>query len=105
MQKLREFLKKQPLLQRLRLIHLELRNRYIGLPRWRILTGRNSREWRRARAAAEGPKILVASSVGDHMVANSLDSLLAVALTLRGARVQSLLCDQALPACLACERR
>jgi hypothetical protein len=37
------------------------------------------------------------------MAANTLDSLLAVALSLRGARVHGLLCDRALPACLACE--
>ena len=47
--------------------------------------------------------MLVASSIGAHMAANTLDSLLAVALTLRGARVHGLLCDRALPACLACE--
>ena len=103
MRQLREFLKRQPLLRRLRLIHLELRNRYAGLPRWRVLNTGSAGEWNRARAAASGPKVLVASSIGAHMVANTLDSMLAVTLTLRGARVHGLLCDRVLPACLACE--
>ena len=45
----------------------------------------------------------MATSVGAHMAANTLDSTLAVALTLRGAEVHGLMCDGALPACLACE--
>jgi hypothetical protein len=104
MWQLREVLKRQQFLRRLRLVHLELRNRYAGLPRWRVLKGRRAREWAKARASASGPKVLVASSTGAHMAANTLDSLLAVALTLRGARVHGLLCNQVLPACLACER-
>jgi hypothetical protein len=98
----REVLKRWRLLRRLRLLHLEIRNKYSGLPRWRALTGRRS-NWNAARTTAHGPKVLVASSVGAHMAANTLDSTLAVALTLRGARVHGLLCDGALPACLACE--
>src|SRR5262245_43343528 len=96
-------MKQWPLLRRLRPLHLELRNRYSGLPRWAALTGTGASEWLKASRAASGPKILVASSVGAHMAANALDSMLAVALTLRGARVHGLLCDHALPACLACE--
>ena len=96
----REFLKRWSLLRRFRLLHLEFRNKYRGLPRWRALLVAAARE---ARGATAGPKVLVASSIGAHMAANTLDSILAVALTLRGARVHGLLCDHALPACLACE--
>lgn len=99
----RESLKRWPLLRRLRLIHLEIRNRFFGLPHWQVLRSPGASEWIKASAAASKPKVLVASSVGAHMAANTLDSLLAVALTLRGARVQGLLCDRALPACVACE--
>jgi hypothetical protein len=98
-----EFLKQWPVLRRLRLLHLELRNKYLGLPRWRALKGAAASQWNEAAGAAAGPKVLVASSIGAHMAANTLDSMLAVALTLRGARVHGLLCDHALPACLACE--
>jgi hypothetical protein len=99
----REYLKQWPLLRPLRLLNLELRNRFGGLPRWQALKGADAPQWAAARAAASGPKTLVASSVGAHLVANTLDSTLAVALTLRGARVHGLLCDGALPACFACE--
>ena len=104
MREWREFLKQWPPLRPLRLLHLELRNQYWGLPRWRVLKGGAASEWNEALGVASGPKVLVASSVGAHMAATTLDSMLAVALSLRGARVHSLLCDQALPACLACER-
>ena len=88
--------------RRIRLLNLELRNRFLGLPDWGML--RKAETWSRTLATARGPKVLIATNVGLHTAANSLDSVLAVALALRGARVHSLLCDQALPACLACER-
>ena len=103
MQNWREFLKRWALLRRFRLLHLELRNKYRGLPRWRALKVSDARERKEASCVAPGPKVLVASSIGAHMAANTLDSMLAVTLTLRGARVHGLLCDRALPACLACE--
>ena len=98
-----EFLKRYPMARLARLLNLELRNRLFGLPRWRALKGHGAAAWSAARRAANGPKVLIASSVGAHLAANSLDSTLAVALTLRGVRAHSLLCDGALPACLACE--
>jgi hypothetical protein len=49
-----------------------------------------------------GKKILMATSSGAYMPGTTLESLLAVALTLRGADVEILLCDKALPACLSC---
>src|SRR5919108_2238020 len=100
---MREFLKQWPLARPLRLLNLELRNTFAGLPRWRGVKGGDAASWRSALASADGPKVLVASSVGAHMAANTLDSTLAVALTLRKARAHGLLCDGALPACLACE--
>jgi hypothetical protein len=101
--KVRDLLKRWPATRPIRLLYIELRNSLRGLPRWRALRGADARVWTSACSSAKGPKVLVASSVGAHMIANSLDSMLAVALTLRGARVHGLLCDGALPACLACE--
>ena len=103
MPKWREYLKRWPAFRPIRLLNLRLRNRYRGLPHWRVLKGDGKGAWHEAVEAASGPKVLIATSVGAHMAANTLDSLLAVALTLRGARVHGLLCDRALPACLACE--
>jgi hypothetical protein len=54
------------------------------------------------RESKKGRKILIATSVGSHLAGTTLESMLAVALTLRGADVHILLCDAVLPACLAC---
>lgn len=51
-------------------------------------------------AARHGPTILIATSTGGHRALTSVESLLAVALTLRGADVHFLLCDGVLPACM-----
>jgi hypothetical protein len=78
------------------------RARYPEL--WRPVERAGSR-WHDALATARsGPKVLVATSLGGHLAAMCMESLLAVALTLRGANVHVLLCDEVLPACLNCER-
>jgi hypothetical protein len=46
---------------------------------------------------------LIATNVGSHLPATSLESVLAAALTLRGAEPEILLCDEVLPACLAAD--
>ncbi|MGZ4356893.1 MAG: capsule biosynthesis protein [Gaiellaceae bacterium] len=51
------------------------------------------------RLAEDGPRVLSATSVGGHPVAPIVDSLVAMALWLRGAEPQFLLCDAALPGC------
>lgn len=72
-----------------------------GLPDWRAILATNPTLWAAARAeAADGPRVLVATNTGGHGLVSILESTLAVALTLRGARVHTLLCDSALPACL-----
>jgi len=61
-------------------------------------------QWEDARSKAHGgPDILIATTVTGFQHVALLESLLAVALTLRGARVHFLTCDQALPACLKAE--
>lgn len=68
-----------------------------------ILQGDDAKDWRAAREAVAGdaPRILVATSVGSNHNVLSVDTMVAVALTLRGARVEFALCDAALPACIA----
>ena len=75
----------------------------VDQPRWADLLGADL-DRLRARVAslpANAPHVLLAPSVG-HPTMTTLDSLLAVALTLRGARVDVLLCDEVLPACQNC---
>ncbi|MDO9262833.1 MAG: hypothetical protein Q7U02_02625 [Desulfosalsimonadaceae bacterium] len=69
-------------------------------PDWRRLLSDDWDEWQAAvKQAGGGPRILIATGVGGHVPVVILDSLLSVALTLRGAEVHVLLCDGALPAC------
>jgi hypothetical protein len=73
---------------------------------WETILHRDADQWRAARRKAQkGPQVLIATSVGGHHPGVVFESLLAVALTLRGAQVHLLLCDQALPACLEATAR
>jgi hypothetical protein len=68
-------------------------------PDWAGILGKESRRWRNAVAEARGgPRVLIASTSA-FPAGSIIDSLLAVALTLRGAEVHVLLCDKFLSAC------
>jgi len=70
-------------------------------PNWRQILGSDHARWHEiSEAAREGPRVLIATSTGGHKPAMPVESLLAVALTLRGASVHFLLCDRFLPACM-----
>jgi hypothetical protein len=72
-------------------------------PRWAKLLKASKGAWEEAaqRAARQNraPRVLVATSLGGHVAMTPVESMLAVALTLRGARVEVFLCDEAVPAC------
>lgn len=73
-------------------------------PDWPTILAQKPALWKQARVAAKhGPKVLMATSAGGHTPMNIVESVLAVALTLRGAQVQTLLCDKFLPACMQAE--
>lgn len=75
-----------------------------GLPDWEGLLDTNRPLWERARAqGATGPSVLIATAVGGFSALTVVESVLAVALTLRGVQVHTLLCDRVLPACLRAE--
>ena len=72
-----------------------------NLPDWQALFATEPDLWKRSLAAAgRGVPVLVASNVGGHGPVSVMESMLATALTLRGAKVHMLLCDGALPACM-----
>jgi hypothetical protein len=78
--------------------------RYEAYPDWGAVLSTRQPLWNSARAAARGgPRVLMASSIGSYAHAVTLESALAVALTLRGVEVHALLCDSALTACAECE--
>jgi hypothetical protein len=62
--------------------------------------GEDEGRWRQTLASlpANAPDVLIVPNVS-HPAILTLDTLLAVALTLRGARVHFLMCGEALPAC------
>ncbi|RIK34643.1 MAG: capsule biosynthesis protein [Chloroflexi bacterium] len=67
---------------------------------WGPIIQRDAHRWKQAlRAAKAGPHILIGTGAGGSLPSTPVDTLLAVALTLRGARVDFLLCDRQLPAC------
>jgi len=73
-------------------------------PDWGRVLERDGSQWAAALAAARGgPRVLLVTSIGSYAHGVTLESALAVALTLRGAEVHTLLCDRALPACAECE--
>lgn len=95
----KELAKKSLLLKRL----VRKRQHKRNQPVWEPILSRERRLWESALGqAGEGPKVLIATSVGSHLAGTTLESALAVALTLRGADVHVLLCDAVLPACLSC---
>lgn len=71
-------------------------------PNWAPLIEQDKEFWTNSLKNSEnGKRILIPTSVGNFMAGTTLESLLAIALTLRGARTDVLLCDSALPACFA----
>lgn len=71
------------------------------LPPWKALLAQSPELWQNALdRAKQGPRVLIANNVSAFYNSTNLESLLAVALTLRGAQVHVLLCDESLPACL-----
>ena len=63
-------------------------------PDWAAILGREAGPWKMAiRTARRGQHVLIATSVGGYTPGVFLEAALAVALTLRGARVHLLLCD------------
>lgn len=75
-----------------------------GQPKWEGLLSQNSTyEEALRRALASDRRVLLTTSGGGYLAGTRIESLLAVALTLRGVAAHVLLCDGVLPACLECE--
>lgn len=101
---LRELLKRQKFI--FRLIRKYRKLYYTNATRdlWKDIIRKNRQEWQRAlQNSKKGDNILIATSVGSFLAGSTLESLIGIALTLRGANVSVFLCDSALPACFACD--
>ena len=70
-------------------------------PNWQKLLQKEAGLWTDAVSRApSGAPILIGTSAGGFVPGATVESTLAVALTLRGAQVHILLCDELLPACI-----
>jgi len=87
------------------LAYTSWRARHGGLPNWQGLVAAEPELWRQALAECAGSRkrVLIATGAGGHLPSMTMESLLAVALTLRGVATEVLLCDAALPACMMSE--
>lgn len=71
------------------------------LPDWHSIISSDRDLWNKSvKRARSGPRVLIGTAIGGHSQFTVVESALAVALTLRGAGTDILLCDRALPACL-----
>ena len=87
-----------------RLVRRWYHARFGAYPDWRSALSADTTLWQQARSAAQGgPRVLMASAIGSHAHAVTLESALAAALTFRGAEVHALLCDGVMTACAECE--
>jgi Capsule polysaccharide biosynthesis protein len=87
----------------LSLRRLGILRHYPGFFQWRRFLRTRRAEWRAQLAKQAGARrVLIAGWVGADAACATLEGLLTAALSLRGAQVDVLLCDSALPACLYC---
>jgi hypothetical protein len=63
----------------------------------------NLDKFKNSKVPSSNLKIIIATSTGSNWPCSSFESLLGVALSLRGANVKFLLCDGVLPACQECD--
>ncbi|MBP3128262.1 capsule biosynthesis protein [Thalassospira sp. ER-Se-21-Dark] len=71
-----------------------------ALPNWESIIGSDSELWNASlQSSADGKRVLMASAIGGHPQFTVLESSLNAALVLRGANVDVMLCDAAMPAC------
>jgi len=71
-------------------------------PSWNSILKENKLLWDTALNSPKNQRILIGTSVGAFLCGTTLESIIAVALTLRKAEVDILLCDKVLPACMEC---
>jgi len=104
-QRLKHSLQRYRWYRPLHLAYTGWRARQLGLPRWEEYLQHDRERWKALLADSAGAtrRVLIATGAGGHLPSVTLESLLAVALTMRQTQVDMLLCDAALPACMMAE--
>ena len=78
----------------------KLKLKEFSSPEWAEILKDHKQEFLDIKKKANGKKILIATSTGGMLSSSHIESLLAFALTFYGAKVEILLCDKVLPACM-----
>lgn len=79
---------------------LDLNDGWSWIPNWPEIFHNKLDDWYAyVEKAKNGPRVLMATCTGGNSTMTPLESMIAVGLTLRGAKVEFLLCDKVLPAC------
>ncbi|HKP96428.1 MAG TPA: capsule biosynthesis protein [Fibrobacteria bacterium] len=101
----KDFLKSNPTVHRnVKYLKRQYYARKNAYPPWKSILSHDAEGWRKASVSVpSAPKILFATSISGLHTMVSIESALGAALTLRGAEVHVLLCDEALPACMDCD--
>jgi hypothetical protein len=105
LQNIKHWLKRWSWYRPFHLAYTGWRASHGGLPDWVLLLKHNRSRWKyiQEKQSTSRERILVATGTGGHLPSMTVESLLGVALSSRGAGVDFLLCDGALPACMMCE--
>lgn len=105
LQNIKHWLKRWSLYRHFHLAYTGWRASHGGLPDWVLLLKHNRSQWKyvQEKQSTSRERILVATGTAGHLPSMTVESLLGVALSGRGAAVDFLLCDGALPACMMCE--
>lgn len=87
----------------LHLAYVRWRARHGGLPKWSALAGDFQKSNLAENSATKNCRVLIATGTAGHLPSMTVESLLGMALSHRGASTDFLLCDSALSACMMCE--
>ncbi|KAA3593573.1 MAG: capsule biosynthesis protein [Candidatus Scalindua sp. AMX11] len=99
----KELIRNKPIFKKARFYYRWYRTKTTGYSDWNNILEKERPLWDAALAAAQqGEKILLATNLGAELAVTKFESLLGVALTLRGRDVHFLLCDSRLSACQLC---
>ncbi len=98
-----ELVRNKPIFKKARFYYRWYRAKTTGYSDWNKLLEKEQTLWRSTLAQPKnGSKVLMATSLGAELPITKIETLLGIALTLRGSEVNFLLCDSSLPACQLC---
>ncbi|MDR4503638.1 MAG: hypothetical protein MRK01_02455 [Candidatus Scalindua sp.] len=100
---IKELVRNKPIFKKVRFYYRWYRTKTTGYSDWNAVLEKERSLWDAALVKSQqGQKILLATNLGAELSVTKLESLLGVALTLRGRDVHFLLCDSCLCACQLC---